>query len=505
MPGPTDTPAAGSRLGILAWAAAFLAVAAAVHFGAVSVPWDTDTAYHVAVGRLIRQHGILHAFPWTPFSWLADHYADKELLFHLLFVPLAGAGWITAAKVVGTVAGTALLLALYLVLRAERVPLAGLWALVPLLASDVFVFRFALVRPHLLSIALAAVVLWAASRERLGVLAGASAVYPWAYVALPLPLVLVALAEVARVASGRRPGWRAPAAALAGLAAGVALHPNGLNVVRLSWLVVVDVLLRGAWGAHPELEMGREFDPFTVRQWLGWMMGATAMAAAALALAWRARRERVAPLAFALAALAFGLLTVRTARFAEYFVPLSAAALALGLGARGIGGRLAAPGGRVVPLGGWAVPLGVAAALAVYSGPALVETLRGLGTRPDRLPPALAATLQREIPPGAQVFTCDWGRTGDLLLALPERRFVVALDPTLFWIRDPALYRLWLSIPRQPPPRAAERIREAFGARWVACLWEERFRRFFDQLAFEPGVRTVLLTEDWNVYELREP
>ena len=30
MPGPTDTPAAGSRLGILAWAAAFLAVAAAM-------------------------------------------------------------------------------------------------------------------------------------------------------------------------------------------------------------------------------------------------------------------------------------------------------------------------------------------------------------------------------------------------------------------------------------------------------------------------------------------
>jgi hypothetical protein len=151
------------------------------------------------------------------------------------------------------------------------------------------------------------------------------------------------------------------------------------------------------------------------------------------------------------------------------------------------------------------VPVGVAAALAVYSGPALAETLRGLGTRPDRIPPALAATLQREIPPGAQVFTCDWGRTGDLLLALPDRRFIVALDPTFFWVKDPDHYRLWLEITRRPPPRAADRIRQAFGARWVVCFWEERFRRFFDQLAFEPGVRTVLLTEDWNVYALREP
>ncbi len=516
MTEPTASAAAsrppGGRLAILAWAALYAAVAASIHFGAVSVPWDTDTAYHVAVGRLIREHGILRAFPWTPFSWLAGHYADKELLFHLLFVPLAGAGWITAAKVVGTVAGTALLLALYLVLRAERVPLAGLWALIPLLASDVFVFRFALVRPHLLSIALAAVVLWAASRERLAVLALASAVYPWAYVALPLPLVLVALAEVARVASGRRPGWRAPASALAGLVAGVALHPNGLNVVRLSWVQIVDVMLLGAWGSRPDLELGREFDPFTIRQWLSWMMGATAMGGAALALAWRVRRERVTPLAFALAALAFGLLTVRTARFAEYFVPLSAVALALALAAWRIGRRTAPPGGPGVAVGGRSallgdliVPLGVAAALAAYSGPALAETLRGLRSRPDRLPPALAATLSREIPPGDQVFTCDWQRTGDLLLALPDRRFVVALDPTFFWVEDPVRYRLWREIPRRPPPRAAERIREAFGARWVVCFWDDRFRSFFDQLAFEPGVRTVLLTEDWNVYELRPP
>lgn len=506
----TTGPRAAGRLAILAWAALYAAVAASIHFGAVSVPWDTDTAYHVAVGRLIREHGILHAFPWTPFSWLADHYADKELLFHLLLVPLAGAGWITAAKVVGTVAGTALLLALYLVLRAERVPLSGPWAMVPLLASDVFVFRFALVRPHLLSVALAAVVLWAASRERLAVLAVACALYPWAYVALPLPLVLVAIAEGARLACGRRPGWRAPASALAGLLVGVALHPNALNLVRLSWVQIVDVMLLGAWAGRPDLELGREFDPFTIRQWLSWMMGATAMVAAALALGWRVRRERATPFAFALAALAFGLLTVRTARFAEYFVPLSAVALALGLAARQTG-RTAPAGGRHVALGGvvplrrWVVPLGVAAALAVYSGPALVETLRGLRSRPDRLPPALAATLQREIPPGAQVFTCDWGRTGDLLLALPNRRFMVALDPTFFWLQDPVRYRLWREIPRRPPPHAAERIRETFGARWVVCFWDDRFRSFFDQLAFEPGVRTVLLTEDWNVYELREP
>jgi len=475
------------------WVALYAGVSAALHFAVVSVPWDTDTAYHVAVGRLIREHGILRSFPWTPFSWLADHYADKELLFHLLFVPLAGMPWITAAKVVGMVSGTALLTTLYLVLRAEGVRLAGLWALVPLLASDVFVFRFALVRPHVLSIALAVVVLWAAVRGRFAVLAAACALYPWIYVAWVLPIVLVAIAEVARLASGERPRLATAAWAMGGIAAGLALHPNAANLVRFTWIVLVDVLLRGAWGGSALLEMGREFEPFSPGQWAQWLLGASAMALAALALAWRDRRAGPVPLAFALTAAAFGVLTLRTARFAEYFVPLSAAALALAVQ------RLR---WRLAPV---VAPVAVAVALALYSGPALAETLRGLASRPDRLPDAIGAALRREIPEGAQVFTCDWDRTGDLLLALPGRRFVVALDPTLFLVRDPELYRLWFEIPRRPPSGVSTVIRERFGAQFVVCFWNGRFRRFFDQIAFEPDVRTALLTEDWNVYELRPP
>ncbi|PKN16660.1 MAG: hypothetical protein CVU66_00165 [Deltaproteobacteria bacterium HGW-Deltaproteobacteria-23] len=67
-----------------AWAVIFILLAGALHLY-IPYPLDSDTAYHNAVGRLIGEHGILQAFPWTPFSWLSDHYADKELLFHLLF------------------------------------------------------------------------------------------------------------------------------------------------------------------------------------------------------------------------------------------------------------------------------------------------------------------------------------------------------------------------------------------------------------------------------------
>src|SRR5262245_50166700 len=81
------------------------------------VPFDGDTAYHVAVARLIAAHGVLDEFPWTPFSTLANHYADKELFFHLLFVPLSQLAYPTSAKLVGTLLGTLLLGVFYSILR----------------------------------------------------------------------------------------------------------------------------------------------------------------------------------------------------------------------------------------------------------------------------------------------------------------------------------------------------------------------------------------------------
>jgi len=498
---PATVPNAGERagaLGVLAWGAVYLVVAGVLQFGFVSVPWDSDTAYHAAVGALIREHGLLHAFPWTPFSWLADHYADKELLFHLLFVPFTGWGWITASKVVATLAGGGLLFALYLVLRAERVPLAGVWALAPLVATDVFLFRFSLARPHLLSIGLALAALWAAARGRLFLLALVSAVYPWAYVAWQMPLALVAVAEGARWLSGERPRWWPAVAAASGLALGILLHPNTVNLVRLAWIQIGGVLVENAWGGREGFELGREFDPFTLAQWLSWLLGCAAMTAAALPIAWRYRRAAGLPLAFALAALCFGLATVRTARFAEYFVPFSVAALALASTSIRWPERVAALAPR-------AMPVALLAALAVYSGSALAETVRGLGTRQDHVPPALMSWLQGQIPPGSQVYTCGWERTGELLLALPDRRFVVALDPSFFHARDPELYRLWYRLPREAPADAVDVIRRRFGARYVICAWDDRFRAFLNSVGFGAGVRTLGINDEWSVYDLGGP
>jgi hypothetical protein len=487
MSEPPATPSTSPRGGALAlarWAALLTGVAALLQL-LTPVPWDADTGYHVAVGKLIAEHGILEAFPWTPFSWLADHYADKELLFHLLLAPLSGLSWITAAKVAGTLLGGAALVALFLVLRAEGVPRPGLWALLPLAASGGFVLRFALVRPHLLSVALAIAVVWAAARARSAVLAVACLLYPWCYIAWHLPLVLVGLVELARALSGSRPEWRPLAVAAAGVAVGLAVHPNAANLVRFWWLVHVEILGRTAWAGRTGFELGAEFQPYGLADLLRYALVPALLTSVAAAIAWRRRREDGVSLAFAIAAVAFAALTLASSRFIEYFAPFAAVAIALAL--RDRGPRLAS------------VALGASFLFTAALG---ARPVLALGTRGDEIPPPFIEFVRQRIPPGAQVFTCDWGLTGELMIALPDRRFIVALDPVLFHAKDPELYAIWYALPREAPADAAQVIRSRFAARYVLCAALPGSAPLLRRLASDPEVETVLASPLWFLYDL---
>jgi hypothetical protein len=138
----------------------------------------------------------------------------------------------------------------------------------------------------------------------------------------------------------------------------------------------------------------------------------------------------------------------------------------------------------------------------VYSVALGSEQVTLLAIRRDDIIPPVQSALRQRVPPGAQVFTCEWGMTGRQMLALPDRRFMVALDPTLFYIKDPDLYRLWYTLPREAPPGSAEIIRQRFGAQYVLCLDIKDWGAFFDRLMSEQGVRMLLAQDIWILFDL---
>jgi hypothetical protein len=281
--------------------------------------------------------------------------------------------------------------------------------------------------------------------------------FPWIYIAWHLPLVLVALAEAARLAGTGRADWRGPVATATGLALGIVVHPNASSLMGFWRIVHLDILVDAAWRSRSAL-IGTEFQPFDAASMAAHAALPLLAAAAALWLAWLRRQEDSLPLTVALA------------------------------------GRTLAPG-RLAPLAavvalGWSSLLGLA-------------PLRSMRLRMLDVPPATEAAWRAAVPEAAQVFTCGWLTTGELMLALPERRFLVALDPVLFWKGDAMRAAQWQRLRADPPPLPALLIRNGFGARFVLCERVlESYRPLLDALDHDPGARIVVLDPLWVLYEL---
>lgn len=473
-----------------AWIVLIVLLVAAIQ-SAIPYPLDDDTAYHFAVARLIREHGILQSFPWTRFSWQFDHYADKEFFFHLLFVPFTGLGYETASRVVGTIGGATVLATLFLILRAEKVRFAWLWALLPV-GTAIFLYRFSQVRPHLFSIALAMLLLWAYSRRRLLPLVLVALLYPLFYVAFwQIPLLLVMAAEGGRLLSRERSRWQLPVAVLAGVMAGVALHPNSWNLLQINWIHMADILFRNAWGKHIEFNLGEEFEPFSFAGWLENLTAPTLAMVFAVTGAWRGRRDNRLLTAAALAMLFFLALTLRTNRFLEYFVPFVVLTLAL-----------AAQEMRK----GWLLPASAAVFLCwtLLTGIHLLQYITSPKPRTWQMGKEAGEAIRRNVPVGGAVFTCGWEYTGTLMVEVPDRNYMVALDPTLLYKRDPALYGLWYRTLKDAPTSSADVVRRDFTSRYVICLDHPTLHPFFDALAADKSGRVLYSDGKWVLFDLGE-
>jgi hypothetical protein len=196
-------------------------------------------------------------------------------------------------------------------------------------------------------------------------------------------------------------------------------------------------------------------------------------------------------LGFAAVATVFAVLTIKSQKFIEYLVPLGVVGLALAVQAvarRPLHARLAA----LACLG-----LGL-----VTTGTVGSETVARMGKVIDAYPPPIASEMQALVPVGAQVFTCGWGETGVLFNALPERRFMVALDPSLFWSKDPALYRRWVELVQRPPRDVARIIRRTFDAQWAFCVHDPDLAPFFSAMENDPHAQVALRTRIFSLYRL---
>jgi hypothetical protein len=476
---------------------------------AAPAPWSYDEYYHLGMARELRAHFPLRSFPWTPFSLVSEHFADGVPLFHAALMPFAG--WqLERAGLAGVLLGQVLVLAC-LGVALWRLRVRHAWAHMLGMATlgSLFAMRFDMCRPQLLLVGF--------SLLFLGLLA--SAARPWALAAVA---GLFGLAHaggwiaIFYTAVWGVVGWLVPAApgaatkarqllwlpvvwVAAGWLAGQLIHPNFPYNLRLMAIanLVVPFQASPAGNAALRSQIGEELAPpglgILAEQWTIFL----APLVVAVTLLRERRLRTRATLTTALVAVAFLLLgALLLRRMLEVGAPLALLALAALAAERrrqGLAGLL----------GEWTA---WAAAVALLVGSIwTAATVRLYGFGRSSAPREMARWLGDHGRGGERVFTAQWADSAPLFYSAPRLQSLVALDPTLFFAKDPRLFQEYVDVVQGRRPDAARIIRERFGARWVTIWQAPAYERFAEHLVAAPGVRLVYRDPDYVIADLGGP
>jgi hypothetical protein len=151
-------------------------------------------------------------------------------------------------------------------------------------------------------------------------------------------------------------------------------------------------------------------------------------------------------------------------------------------------------------LGGWTA---MAAAAALMIGALwTATTLRSHGFGEVSQPQEMARWLGEHGRAGERVFTAQWADSAPLFYSAPQLQSLVALDPTMFYAKDPRLFQEYVDLIQGRRAAPAQVIRERFRARWVTIWKAPVYERFAERLVQDRAVRLVYKDSHYLVADL---
>lgn len=468
-----------------------------------SVPYfaDPDSFYHLGMAEQIRDHGIVRAFRWLPFTVLAHDYADQHLLYHVALIPfVTWADPIIGMKLATSFFGALFAVVFYTLLARLRVP--GAFAFTAaLFLTNPFLFRMALAKAPSVSLLLLFLGLLFLFERRPWPLALLAFLYVWTYGGFPVLLVATVLFTAISVLlpRARAGGWnflrrladrlrhaahggprfpnaRLIAAAFGGAALGLVVNPFFPAIFRFERYQLLEI---GILNYRSVIGVGGEWYPYPPRDLLLSSVFVSVAVVVGIVL-FLANRKRMGVQSWtALALYLFFLaLTLKSKRYVEYYVPFgflfSALALRDTLAAVDVGQilrrlRLAVSKSTWRSMGAWALGIYVATAagfVAVRDTQGVARDLKGgLSTHQFA---SSARYMASHSQPGDVVFHDDWDVFPALFYFDRVNAYIAGLDTTFLYRADPARYLEWANVTlgtyAGDPYRA---VYEVYGAKWV--------------------------------------
>ena len=391
----------------------------------------------------------------------------------MAMAPLAQLGPepILGARIFSVLLAVAVVAALYLVLRAHRVPWPAFFAALPLASGGLFLARLGMIRSHVLSMLLLLVGVHLLLQRRWRWLSVLGFAYAWCYT---VPFVLVLTAAPFAVGAWLGKGgldWRSVVASGAGAVLGLVVHPySPLTLETFFTLVQVFRDRPGRAWASPASSWATRSTRTRCPVFFD-IYPAIVLGVPVLGLVVAARWRRLSAQATGLlAAAAFWLaMTAASARFVEYLVLLLA--VAAGLVTRDLlreeGPALAAWFGRAR----WRRWAGAVAALGLLAGFHARSMTFYVHYQSRAAPPRFfdgaGAWMARHLAPGETVINLYWDDFPDLFYSAPRQHYLWGLDPIFSLRFDPELAMLLERTRRGDVPLDPHALAETFQARYL--------------------------------------
>lgn len=432
-------------------------------------PWgaflDPDGFTHAKIASLIMQRGFLQDFPWLDLTILHTSLVDQHLGLHLLEIPFIRVfGLLPGAQLAGVVFAALMMVVFYRVARWVGAERPWLWTFLLITASS-FLVRMSLAKSSPLAVGCFLVGLAALVRLKKvpAFFAGLcfSLVHGgWLLLLVAQGIVVAGMLgwEGLRYLVGRARStvhiptttWRTALTiwltTLSGCALGVVLHPNVRHLFRFLW---VQVGVIGIQTPFERVRLGEEWRSITLGQLLVNIPLFILLTAAVLMLVRRRLKRstiplentlRPAPLStkvfLPLVTIFLALLTLKSKRYGEYFIPTLALTGAL------FETRLSLR--RDELLAAWRESerrtkisfVVVTLLLIVSSVVDLKDTYISLRQNNMRFTyvDAPMQVLRSVAQPGERVFHPQWDLFPELFVANDQLRYISGMDPTYLFV-----------------------------------------------------------------------
>jgi hypothetical protein len=450
---------------------------------------DPDSLYHLKIAELTAASGPVRNFIWMPFSTLASSFADHHFLYHVALIPFIKIfGPLVGIKTATAVFSAAAIAALAWALRYLGIRYAAVFAILAGIMNPL-AFRIGLSKASALGVMLLVIGLALAIKRRTWALGIVAFIYVWTHGSWPALLGLGTLAiivmswgggdqnnviarsepqrttrqsqgnftigelfmgllprpQLPQLLAGRNDGYKSILALWLGALAGLIINPFFPNNLKFYWEQIVQIALVNY---QAKIGVGSEWYPYAPHDLVSALPLLTLLAGAALisfpfviAHA-KEERERVhvrVAVALSVAALIFLVMTLRSQRHVEYFVPLAVAAAAAWISGLRVAGYDLRSKRNVIT-----VLLAVCCAasmVGVYAGRGLAKAKRDLaGSYGYTLYQKAAEYLKNNSAPGEIIVHADWDDMPSLFYWNDHNRYIMGLDPTFTYRADPERY-----------------------------------------------------------------